>query len=74
MFPKRLSAWEKASRDPEQRVAIERIYRWYIARYEAAVRNKPELLKEPDAARHIAMLREKLEKLTGKASAQDKRP
>ena len=35
---------------PKQRAAIEPIYRWYIARYEAAVREKPELLKDKDAA------------------------
>jgi hypothetical protein len=66
LFPRRMSAWEKASRDPEQRAAIERIYRWYIARYEVAVRDKPELLKEPDVARHVQILRERLTKLTGR--------
>lgn len=71
-FPRLMAAWEKASRDPVQRPAIERIYRWHIARYEAAVQQKPELLKEQDAARHVNMLREKLAKLTAKNSNRGK--
>ena len=67
-----MAAWEKASRRPDQRAAIERIYRWYIARYEAAVRDKPELLKDLDAARYIATLRERLAKMTAKNSNRGK--
>jgi hypothetical protein len=72
MFPGFMAGLEKASRRPEQRAAIERIYRWYIARYDAAARDKPELLKDADAAHHIAVLRERLAKMTAKNSSRGK--
>jgi len=71
-FPGLIAGWEAAARDPEQRAAIERIYRWYIARYDAAVRDKPELLKDADTARYIAMFRERLAKMTAKNSSRGK--
>jgi hypothetical protein len=65
-FKPRSEAWARAAADPAQRGTICGIYAWWVARYEAAVRQNPELADEEVPARNIRLLRQRLAQMTGR--------
>ena len=68
LFDRRLDAWKRAARSEEMRPAIRRIYEWYIARYEAAIRQDPSLASEETQRKRIEILRQRLSQMSASSA------
>lgn len=54
----KVEQWQSLAKKKEHRPAVRAIVAWYIARYDAAVRQDPELAKKTVARKNIDKLRE----------------